>query len=483
MVALRYAFNAMVNACFGTTSETGTYKKNLPEEDGVLKLFTYPRGHLLLLILFCLLLAANLVQAAPFQGKVVKSQGQVQVFDAEGKALSLVDTNNIVLEEQTITTGANGRAVVSFNNGSITVLDKNSRLQIRTPNWFMHLAGKAYFTFKKIVGGEEERKVQSTVALIGIRGTTFMSYEGAQQAVALKEGLLNLGALEKEFNLVKDGSEQAVKDFNLDANRMVRFDGVTVTESNLTRAILADFAAFEAFGGSALTDFIDDYTPDIEAGSEGDSGDSGQEKDEEQDQDADAADEKDDDGLGWYVGLGGGVAHSDSGENALRSDLEGEGRFVDAIDFDDKSNTSKVFVGYHLTNFFAVEGGFVNLGEFTSEIDPGSETDLSGLADDVIGVHPVSAEGFTAAAVFRLNLPILSLHAKAGLIAWDGRVEADFPVSSSVDTDKSGTDAFVGVGVNYHINKNFSIRVEAEHYELDDTKIDTGTVSGVYWLR
>ena len=57
------------------------------------------------------LLAAGVLHAASFEGRIVKSDGQVSVTGAGGEAIDLEAAGNVVRETQTISTGADGMAI------------------------------------------------------------------------------------------------------------------------------------------------------------------------------------------------------------------------------------------------------------------------------------------------------------------------------------------------------------------------------------
>jgi hypothetical protein len=189
-----------------------------------------------------------------FHGRVLRMAGDVHIVDADGDALSAADAGFVVRESQTIRTGADGLAVVDFEQDPITVLDHNSRLNVRTPTWFTHLAGKAYFAFQRLIGvAQQERVVANTVALIGIRGTTFISYEEQLQGVALKDGTVNVASsADAPMQLTRDGVSSAADEFLLQPQRMATFDGANVADTDFSAAVQADFARLEAFAAGLL---------------------------------------------------------------------------------------------------------------------------------------------------------------------------------------------------------------------------------------
>ncbi|MDH3715944.1 MAG: FecR family protein [Gammaproteobacteria bacterium] len=189
-----------------------------------------------------------------FHGRLLRMAGDVEVVDADGDALSPADVGFVVRESQTIRTGTDGMAVVDFEQNPITVLDHNSRLNVRTPTWFTHLAGKAYFAFQRLLGvSQQERVVANTVALIGIRGTTFISYEEQLQGVALKEGTVNVASsADAPMQVTRNGVSAAADEYLLQPERMATFDGANVADTDFSAAVLADFARLEGFAAGLL---------------------------------------------------------------------------------------------------------------------------------------------------------------------------------------------------------------------------------------
>ncbi|MDH3640454.1 MAG: FecR family protein [Gammaproteobacteria bacterium] len=189
-----------------------------------------------------------------FHGKMLRMTGEVEVVDADGNAVSPADAGYVVRESQTIRTGTDGQVAVDFEQDPITVLDHNSRLRVRTPTWFTHLAGKAYFAFQRLLAvGRQERVVANTVALIGIRGTAFLSLEEDLRGVAVEEGSVNVASsADAPMQLTKDGTSSPVEGFQLEANHMATFDGVLVSDTPVTADVAADIRRLKNFAAGLL---------------------------------------------------------------------------------------------------------------------------------------------------------------------------------------------------------------------------------------
>lgn len=241
---------------------------------------------------FCLIamfLSATVAQAEDFRARIVKVQGEVYVVNSEGEERKPEKTQFLVNEMETIVTRKDGKAVVQFDDGAMSVMDEKSRLRVEQSGWLSHLGGKVYYIFRKVFGKEQPKQVKTNFATIGIRGTTFIVFDDEEtNSVALQEGKLNIEspgddfeihrkppvddfesfkqqakerkeALQKEFSDYREkiGKEfvEYKKSFEMEANRIVHFDGNKVNESGLTEDIKAQFDNFNSFA----KDYINAY--------------------------------------------------------------------------------------------------------------------------------------------------------------------------------------------------------------------------------
>lgn len=126
--------------------------------------------------------------------------------------------------------------------------------------------------------------------------------------------------------------------------------------------------------------------------------------------------------------------------------------------FDSYDTAYKVHLGYQFTPYFALEGGYVDLGK----------ADYSASFAGGNGHGDVKATGPTIAALG--IVPIndwLSLFGKVGVI--DAKVEASVSAtgpggSASTSSSSTRTRANWGVGGTYHVTRQLGIRVEYEQF-------------------
>ena len=229
------------------------------------------------------------VNAEGFRGRIVKTEGEVSVISADGEKFKPEKLNNLIKASETITTDKKSKAVIQFSDGSMAVLNEKSSLLVEKSEWLSQIGGKIYFAFKKIFG-KKPRKIKTSFVTLGIRGTSFIvDVNEGNETVALQEGSLNVESPGDEFELhqkkpaeddfssfmkqqqqdaakVKDEFDEYrkeikeefvsyVKEFTLQTDKMISFNGNRVDEDEISKQLREDFSDMESFAG----DFVDEY--------------------------------------------------------------------------------------------------------------------------------------------------------------------------------------------------------------------------------
>jgi hypothetical protein len=127
------------------------------------------------------------------------------------------------------------------------------------------------------------------------------------------------------------------------------------------------------------------------------------------------------------------------------------------------------FAGYDLSERFAIEAGYNDLGDGVVVADLGA-------LGDVTATHEVKV--MTLAGVIKTD-PIsenLVLFAKAGFARIDNDETLTGPLITTSTNSKETTNAFYGVGANYELANGLAIRALYEAYGEDDglTDINAG---------
>jgi OmpA-OmpF porin, OOP family len=123
---------------------------------------------------------------------------------------------------------------------------------------------------------------------------------------------------------------------------------------------------------------------------------------------------------------------------------------------DDKDTSWKIFGGYQFNRNFALEFGYVDLGEaaLSGPTPPFGTTSakLESTAFELVGVG---------------MLPIVnrfSIYGKLGLYRADTDAQATATALGSAKESDSNTDLTFGVGVRYDFTRNLGIRAEWQRY-------------------
>jgi OOP family OmpA-OmpF porin len=138
---------------------------------------------------------------------------------------------------------------------------------------------------------------------------------------------------------------------------------------------------------------------------------------------------------------------------------------VPGVSVDDSATGYKVFGGYNMARYFALEGAYVDGASVEMNMDPFTTSfETSGFAFRAMGVLPVREK--------------FSLFADYGMYMWDG----DATVSDGTETasgSTDGTDPMYGLGFGWQVMPKGNLRVELERYttSADDVDMDVDMYS------
>ena len=149
---------------------------------------------------------------------------------------------------------------------------------------------------------------------------------------------------------------------------------------------------------------------------------------------------------GFY--LGGGVGQF----NAQIDDVD---EVDDAIDGWDEDDTAyKIFGGYRLNKFLAVELDYINLGEPSGAAVPGFNVDASvdGFAPYIVGTLPLG--------------PYFELYGRAGYYFYDANTAFTDTLDNRVKFDEESEDFVYGAGIGANLGEKLNLRFEYEKYDI-----------------
>lgn len=165
----------------------------------------------------------------------------------------------------------------------------------------------------------------------------------------------------------------------------------------------------------------------------------------------------------WYIGGNVGQSKAKIDDPRITNSLLVSGFSTTNITDDNRDTGYKLFAGHRFNNYFAVEGGYFNLGNFgfTSTTAPAGSlhgnVQIQGENLDLVGTLPIT-EKFSAIA-------------RVGFIYADAR--DSFTGSGLVhvlnaNPSKSEANYKAGLGLQYAVNDSVGLRLEAERYRIND---------------
>jgi OOP family OmpA-OmpF porin len=177
------------------------------------------------------------------------------------------------------------------------------------------------------------------------------------------------------------------------------------------------------------------------------------------------------DDAGWYIGANVGQSRATIDNARITSQLLGAGFATTAITDDEQHIGFKLFGGYQLNRYFALEGGYFDLGRFgftATTLPPGTlkgTIKLDGFNLDAVGLLPF---GSRWSAFGRVGANYASAK---DTFTGTGAVNVLDPSPS-----KSGINIKYGAGLQYQFTRAFGGRLEAERYRVNDAVGHKGDV-------
>ncbi len=174
---------------------------------------------------------------------------------------------------------------------------------------------------------------------------------------------------------------------------------------------------------------------------------------------------------GWYIGGNAGLAKANIDDERIAVDLQDMGLTTTSLRKDDDHFGYKLFTGYQFGRFFAMEGGFFDLGNF----DYAAVTLPAGTLREEIKVRGVNVD----------LLLLLPLTEKFSLFGRGGGNYAESKVSFAgtgaavvldPEREKRDKNYKFGVGFQYFFTPSLGMRAEAERYRIDDAVGNRGDI-------
>lgn len=168
---------------------------------------------------------------------------------------------------------------------------------------------------------------------------------------------------------------------------------------------------------------------------------------------------------GWYMGGNIGLSTANIDEEKITQNL------TNPSYTDDENHLGyKLFGGYQFNKYFALEGGYFNLGKFDYALSTGTGTaegniKIMGVNLDAVAILPITEK--------------FSVFGRAG--ANYAQVKDSFSTTGSIsitntDPKKSDLNYKFGAGLQYALTDAVGIRLEAERYRINDAVGNMGDI-------
>lgn len=180
------------------------------------------------------------------------------------------------------------------------------------------------------------------------------------------------------------------------------------------------------------------------------------------------------DDVGFYSGANVGRSMAKIDDPRISSGLQQGGFASSSIVDDDRSTGFKLFGGYQFNRYFALEGGYFDLGKFgytATTVPAGTlrgDIRLKGLNLDAVGLLPITER--------------LSAFGRVGVAYADARDTFRGTGAVNVGTasaQKREANLKFGVGMQYAFSDALAMRLEAERYRVNDAIGNRGDVDMV----
>jgi OmpA-OmpF porin, OOP family len=183
-----------------------------------------------------------------------------------------------------------------------------------------------------------------------------------------------------------------------------------------------------------------------------------------------------DPGAGWYGGASVGRTSANIDNARITSGLAGQGLATQSITNNDRDTGYKLFGGYQINPYLAVEAGWFDLGNFgyMARTSPAGtlngDVRIRGLNLDVVGILPLTPKF----SVFG-RLGVANARSQGTFSATGA---ARVPYANANPSERSnGYKA--GLGMAYAFTDSLSMRLEGERYRVNDSVGNKGHVDMV----
>jgi hypothetical protein len=137
-------------------------------------------------------------------------------------------------------------------------------------------------------------------------------------------------------------------------------------------------------------------------------------------------------------------------------------------------------LGYRLNPDWTVIGRYLDLGEGSATLSPDSSMNPTEYHASVAKVTPALAKGFAFDVSYALiNEDKASLQVVLGGFLWEVDFDSEYQ-GTHITSCEDGFDPYIGIGVDYQLNRQWSAGWRVNHYFIDLNDVTTLAVKLSY---
>lgn len=178
----------------------------------------------------------------------------------------------------------------------------------------------------------------------------------------------------------------------------------------------------------------------------------------------------------WYFGASYGKSKHETGVSNLTG----------SASLDDKDKGYKIYSGYKVNKYVAAEVFFADFGEAKLSGNAGDTFKLRGSSSAFYSFTQsgtVKNDALTVGVAGVFSYPLhkyFEPHVKLGIHKWAYKSMISKSVDSTITDKSDGVDLMYGLGFDFPLNQEFSLRTEYEIYKFGEDDIDFLSAGVIY---
>lgn len=178
---------------------------------------------------------------------VIKIEGTARVLSKDSIKKHKAAVGENLCAGDRIITYTDTKVIIKLRDGSDLIMDEACELLFLDVDRLRQDAGEVYYKIKKRVG-VKGLKIETSLSIIGIKGTEFIVDLRDEGEIALNEGFIGIESLHAEFELHKQKVMQAYEQY-----KQEQMDGFEAYKAEADKEVVSYVKAFDLEPGRMLS--------------------------------------------------------------------------------------------------------------------------------------------------------------------------------------------------------------------------------------